>query len=191
MTETLTNEELLNRLRSKNLRVTEEPQIVVYGDVEICGKEADIRGVPLRNIIFEGNVTISDFGHHPMAIALESCIIKKELRIKMCAISTITLRGTRAERITFQEQVAFENVVLHEVATKRLDLSGLLVTDLLSIFNSRFENVELLSREDGKVTRLKVNGCCHTDDPVIATHMRYAGVPTFLTQATAKKLSGI
>jgi uncharacterized protein YjbI with pentapeptide repeats len=164
---------LLKRSKGK----VNDPTMIIQGDfLTISGKDFELEVISFDLLTFTGMVTISDFKKKSVIISLDSSNFLGGLVIEQNTGSHISVTSTKTKWLHLW-QCRFENAHLTGIEAECIDISGLELSEGLTLDKCNFSKLELIhSSTEGTIKTPRVK----TNDPIVAEQFRLIGVPVFM-----------
>jgi hypothetical protein len=171
-------------LLKKNTGTMQHESLVVEGNLTITGEEMRLERIALACVTFMGHVTVRNFSKGLGTFTIDYCNFPNGLIIEANSGGYLLIRGVKAKGIKIW-QSSFDSANFVETSIEKiLDISGLRCATKAEFKEVSLEELELYSPRSSSTANIaKVI----TDDPVIATQFRLAGVPVFMSTEAVRK----
>jgi hypothetical protein len=176
--------DFLELLKKNKGKITNSAMIVQGDFLTIDGEDFKFDVINLDGLTFTGMVTISDFKDKSVIISLDSSNFLGGLVIEQTAGSVISITSAKTNWLHLW-QCNFETAHITGIEAEGIDISGLQLSDGLTLDECNFTKLELIHGSTNnaiKTPRVK------TDDPTVAEQFRLIGVPVFMSTAAVRTM---
>ena len=176
--------DFLKLLKENKGRVTDSTLIVQGGFLTINGKEIGTETLDLEGLTFTDMVTIKGFEKQKISMVIDSSNFLDSLCVEGNSGRHISIRSVKAKRMHLW-RCAFESAFLGGIEVDNLDISGLQLSEGLTLHECNFSDMELIhsSTENAiKTPRVK------TDNQLVAEQFRLIGVPVFMSTEAVRTM---
>jgi hypothetical protein len=151
--------------------------MIIQGDLTIDGKDITLETIHLEDLTFTGMVTIRGFKNNSIAIFLNSSNFLRGLCIEQNVGRHVSITSAKIKWLNLWS-CQFKSAHLGDIEAEYIDVSGLQLSEGLTLDECSFSKLELIHRSTEnaiKTPRVK------TDDPLVAEQFRLIGVPVFMS----------
>ena len=162
---------------------------LVKDAIDLRGLYDKLPSLHIRNVVFLGWVTVTDFKDPEQSIDFTDCEFFQHLRVKECIGKCISLHSCNASAVSLQD-CKYESAFLRDVhVSGRLNFGGLMLNKKKGCFHiteTTYEEFILLPTADS--TKKNCWPIIKTDDEALILQLCALGIPVAIDTQLAKKM---